>query len=129
MRLKLDGFVYNPKFGYKVELGFSARDIGTVAVGNSGNVILDGVLYKPTKIGQLVLQTKLPGNNQRVVSSGSLEFTDRTINNSRFNIDRDFGLFLDYSHVKPNSFSYDLKGAITKGEGRNWVKQKMMVLH
>jgi hypothetical protein len=35
---------------------FSARDIGTVAVGNSGNVILDGVLfYKPTKIGQLVL--------------------------------------------------------------------------
>jgi hypothetical protein len=43
MRLKLDGFVYNPKFGYK-ELGFSARDIGTVAVGNSGNVILDGVL-------------------------------------------------------------------------------------
>jgi hypothetical protein len=49
MRLKLDGFVYNPKFGYKVELGFQ-QDIGTVAVGNSGNVILDGVLfYKPTK--------------------------------------------------------------------------------
>jgi hypothetical protein len=124
MRLKLDGFVYNPKFGYKVELGFSARDIGTVAVGNSGNVILDGVLfYKPTKNWTIGFgQTKLPGNNQRVVSSGSLEFTDRTINNSRFNIDRDFGLFLDYSHQKPNSFSYDLKGAITKGEGRNWVK-------
>jgi phosphate-selective porin OprO/OprP len=124
MRLKLDGFVYNPKFEYKVELGFSARDIGTVAVGNSGNVILDGVLfYKPTKNWTIGFgQTKLPGNNQRVVSSGSLEFTDRTINNSRFNIDRDFGLFLDYSHQKPNSFSYDLKGAITKGEGRNWVK-------
>jgi phosphate-selective porin OprO/OprP len=124
MRLKLDGFVYNPKFGYKVELGFSARDIGTVAVGNSGNVILDGVLfYNPTKNWTIGFgQTKLPGNNQRVVSSGSLEFTDRTINNSRFNIDRDFGLFLDYSHQKQNSFSYDLKGAITKGEGRNWVK-------
>jgi hypothetical protein len=54
--------------------------------------------YKPT--GHWFGQTKLPGNNQRVVSSGSLEFTDRTINNSRFNIDRDFGLFLDYSHVK-----------------------------
>jgi hypothetical protein len=99
MRLKLDGFVYNPKFGYKVELGFQ-QDIGTVAVGNSGNVILDGVLfYKPTKNWTIGFgQTKLPGNNQRVVSSGSLEFTDRTINNSRFNIDRDFGLFLDYSH-------------------------------
>jgi hypothetical protein len=55
MRLKLDGFVYNPKFGYKVELGFSARDIGTVAVGNSGNVTLMECFYKPTKIGQLVL--------------------------------------------------------------------------
>jgi hypothetical protein len=42
MRLKLM-VLYNPKFGYKVELGFSARDIGTVVVGNSGNVILDGV--------------------------------------------------------------------------------------
>jgi hypothetical protein len=49
--------------------------------------------YKPTKIVGFG-QTKLPGNNQRVVSSGSLEFTDRTINNSRFNIDRDFGLLI-----------------------------------
>jgi hypothetical protein len=124
MRLKLDGFVYNPKFGYKVEFGFSARDIGTVVVGNSGNIILDGVLfYRPTKKWTIGFgQTKLPGNNQRVVSSGSLEFTDRTINNSKFNIDRDFGLFLDYSKEKTNAFSFSLKGALTKGEGRNWVK-------
>jgi phosphate-selective porin OprO/OprP len=122
MRLKLDGFVYNPKFGYKVELGFSARDMA--AFGNNGNVILDGVLfYKPTKNWVIGFgQTKLPGNNQRVVSSGALEFTDRTINNSRFNIDRDFGLFLDYSVQNINHFSYSLKGAITKGEGRNYTK-------
>jgi hypothetical protein len=48
-------------------------------------------------------QTKLPGNNQRVVSSGS-EFTDRTINNSRFNIDRDFGLFLLFSRKSQIAF-------------------------
>ncbi|WP_369766070.1 porin [Flavobacterium sp. WC2429] len=122
MRLKLDGFVYNPKFGYKVELGFSARDMALS--GNSGNVILDGVLfYKPAKNWTIGFgQTKLPGNNQRVVSSGSLEFTDRTINNSKFNIDRDFGLFLDYSKEDANHFSYALKGAITKGEGRNYTK-------
>lgn len=126
MRLKLDGFVYNPKFGYKVELGFSARDIGTVVVGNSGNVILDGVFfYKPTSDFTIGFgQTKLPGNNQRVISSNSLELTDRSINNSKFNIDRDFGLFLDYSKESPNHFSYSLKGAISKGEGRNWVKTK-----
>lgn len=122
MRLKLDGFVYNPKFGYKVELGFSARDI--TPFGNDGNVILDGVLfYKPTKNWVIGFgQTKLPGNNQRVISSGSLEFTDRTINNSKFNIDRDFGLFLDYSVQNADHFSYALKGAVTKGEGRNYTK-------
>jgi len=126
MRLKLDGFVYNPRFGYKVELGFSARDIGTVVVGNSGNVILDGVLfYKATPNFTIGFgQTKLPGNNQRVISSNSLELTDRSINNSKFNIDRDFGIFLDYSKQNPNRFSYALKGAVSKGEGRNWVKTK-----
>ncbi|NRT14121.1 hypothetical protein HNP99_000446 [Flavobacterium sp. 28A] len=126
MRLKLDGFVYNPRFGYKVELGFSARDIGTVVVGNSGNVILDGVLfYKATPSFTIGFgQTKLPGNNQRVISSNSLELTDRSINNSKFNIDRDFGVFLDYSKGNATHFAYALKGAITKGEGRNWVKTK-----
>jgi hypothetical protein len=124
MRLKLDGFVVNPKFGYKVELGFSARDIGTVAVGNSGNVILDGVFfYQPTSDLKLAFgQTKLPGNNQRVISSGSLELTDRSINNSKFNIDRDFGIFVEYAKEKKDKFYYGLKGAISKGEGRNWVK-------
>ena len=124
MRLKLDGFVVNPKFGYKVELGFSARDIGTVAVGNSGNVMLDGVfLYHPNSDLTFAFgQTKLPGNNQRVISSGSLELTDRSINNSKFNIDRDFGLFAEYAKVKKESFYYGFKGAISKGEGRNWVK-------
>jgi phosphate-selective porin OprO/OprP len=122
MRLKLDGFVYNPKFGYKVELGLSARDMAVA--GNNGNIILDGVLfYKPTKNWVIGFgQTKLPGNNQRVISSGALEFTDRTINNSRFNIDRDFGLFLDYSKKHADHFSYNFKGAITKGEGRNYVR-------
>ncbi|MCW2119194.1 OprO/OprP family phosphate-selective porin [Flavobacterium sp. 7A] len=124
MRLKLDGFVVSPKFGYKVELGFSARDIGTVAVGNSGNVILDGVfIYQPSSNLKFAFgQTKLPGNNQRVISSGSLELTDRSINNSKFNIDRDFGVFVEYGKTKKDKFYYGLKGAISKGEGRNWVK-------
>lgn len=125
MRLKLDGFVYNPKFGYKIELGFAAKDMVTLDNKN-GNVILDAVFfYHPTENWTIAFgQTKLPGNNQRVISSGALEFTDRTINNSVFNIDRDFGLFVDYSHENPSKFSYSLKGALTKGEGRNWVKKE-----
>ena len=126
MRLKFDGFVYNPKFGYKLELGFSAGDLGVIKAGENQNVILDAVFfYKPNKNWTVAFgQTKLPGNNQRVVSSGSLEFTDRTINNSAFNIDRDFGVFIDYAKHDADLFSYTLKGAVTKGEGRNWTKTK-----
>lgn len=123
LRLKLDGFVYNPKFGYKVQLGFSARDMATLGVNDKGNVVMDGVLYyKATnKLTVAFGQAKLPGNNQLVVSSSALEFTDRTINNSRFNIDRDLGFFIQYLNQNHNKFSYNLFGALTTGEGRNWA--------
>ena len=39
-------------------------------------------------------QTKLPGNRERIISSGSLQFVDRSRMNSRFNIDRDTGIQL-----------------------------------
>lgn len=124
LRLKFDGFVYNPKFGYKIELGFAALDMASLGVDNSGNVVLDGVFFYNAndKLTLAFGQTKLPGNNQRVISSGALEFTDRTINNGRFNIDRDFGFFVDYSNQKADRFSYNLVGALTTGEGRNWTK-------
>lgn len=123
MRLKFNGFVVDPKFSYKIELGFSAGDMGVIKAGQNENVILDAVFYyKPDKHWTIAFgQTKLPGNNQRVISSGSLEFTDRTINNAEFNIDRDFGFFLDYKTHHSEKFSYSLIGALTKGEGRNWT--------
>lgn len=126
MRLKLDGFIYNPKFGYKIQLGFSAGDTGIIKTGENLNVIRDGVLfYKPNKNWVIAFgQTKLPGNNQRLVSSGTLEFTDRTINNKQFNIDRDFGVFVDYSVQNTDKFSYNFKSAISRGEGRNYTKNK-----
>ena len=123
MRLKFNGFVVEPKFSYKIELGFSAGDLGVIKAGQNENIILDAVFYyKPDKHWTIAFgQTKLPGNNQRVISSGSLEFTDRTINNAEFNIDRDFGFFLDYKTHHSEKFSYSLIGALTKGEGRNWT--------
>ena len=39
-------------------------------------------------------QTKLPGNRERVISSMALQFVDRSNVNSKFNIDRDFGVQL-----------------------------------
>ena len=125
LRLKMDGFVYNPKFGYRVQLGFSAKDMAILGVDDNGNILMDGVFYyKATnKVTLAFGQATLPGNNQRIVSSSALEFTDRTINNSRFNLDRDFGLFVEYSNEKENQFCYNLVGALTTGEGRNWTKK------
>jgi phosphate-selective porin OprO and OprP len=63
-------------------------------------------------------QTKLPGNRQRVNSSGDLQLVDRSIVNAFFNIDRDFGIQAYYkNHI--NQFQYVLRGAISSGEGRN----------
>lgn len=63
-------------------------------------------------------QSKLPGNRQRVISSGNQQFIDRSIVNSRFNIDRDFGFFAYYT-LRPGDMEVRLKSAITTGDGRN----------
>jgi len=73
------------------------------------------IFYEPIKSLKFGFgQTKLPGNRQRVVSSGNLQFFDRSIVNATFTIDRDFGFFttLDKEYFR-------IKGAITSGEGRN----------
>ena len=84
-------------------------------------MILDAVL-KWTFVKNWTLwvgQTKLPGNRERVISSANLQFVDRSLVNSRFNIDRDAGLQLrgkvflgDKAYMLPSI-------AVTMGEGRN----------
>jgi len=124
LRLRFDGFVGDPKFLYAIQLSFAPRDVGIIEEGESINIIRDAVLfYRPNKNWNIGFgQTKLPGNRQRVNSSGALQLTDRTINNARFTIDRDFGLFVYYLNSKPGTFGYDIKTAISTGEGRNWIK-------
>lgn len=121
LRLKLEGFVYNPKITYYIQLSFARGDMDYRGfdlnkVNNNPNVIRDAIFfYSPTPKLKLGFgQTKLPGNRQRVISSGDLQFYDRSIMNSRFNIDRDFGFFAHYTmkHII-------LRGALTSGEGRN----------
>ena len=121
MRLKFDGFVLNPKIGFKLELGFENTSIDFEDA-SVPNVLLDAVVnYKPNKNWSILFgQTKLPGNRQRVISSGNLEMVDRTLTNARFNIDRDFGVQVHYNN-SINDFVFALKGAVTSGEGRNFL--------
>src|SRR5690606_24517971 len=100
LRLKFEGFVYDPKLTYYIQLSFSRGDMDwrgfeDARVNSSPNVVRDAVIYyNPTPNLKLGFgQTKLPGNRQRVVSSGDQQFVDRSIVNANFNIDRDFGFF------------------------------------
>ena len=94
LRLRFDGYVGNPHFLYVIQLSFAPGDVGEIQDGENINIIRDAaVFYRPNKHWSFLFgQTKLPGNRQRVNSSGALQLTDRSINNARFTIDRDFGL-------------------------------------
>lgn len=122
LRLRFDGYVGSPKFQYAIQLSFAPGDVGEIEEGKNLNIIRDAaVTYNPNKHWSFLFgQTKLPGNRQRVNSSGSLQLTDRSINNAQFNIDRDFGVQASYFQPKKDAFSYNVKTAISSGNGRNW---------
>lgn len=122
-RLKFEGFAYSPKLEYKIELGLSNSDIGNdipSQTNNADNIILDAVAMWEMLPGlQLwVGQTKLPGNRERVISSQKLQFVDRSLLNSRFNIDRDAGLQLHHQHDIGQVVLREI-GSISMGEGRD----------
>jgi phosphate-selective porin OprO/OprP len=124
-RIKFNGYAFNPKFVYKFELGMSNRDIGNrsdeAETNNGSRLILDAVVkYKHSKnISFWFGQTKLPGNRERVISSGSLQFVDRSLVNSRYNIDRGSGIQIHTKHKLGKQSVMKLAGAWSMGEGRN----------
>ena len=122
-RLKFDGFAFSPRLKYKIELGLSNNDIGGANrfTGDAPRYILDAVIkwnfYENFELW--AGQTKLPGNVERVISSGNLQFIDRSILNSRFNLDRDIGLQLHHKTYLGGDFILKEKFALSQGEGRN----------
>jgi hypothetical protein len=122
-RLKFDGFAYSPKLKYKFELGLSNRDIAGANQfnRNTPRFILDAVvMWNFANNWELWAgQTKLPGNVERVVSSGNLQLINRSLLNSRFNIDRDLGVQLRHKSDLGGGFLMREKLSISQGEGRN----------
>lgn len=121
LRLRFDGYVGTPKLLYAIQLSFAPGDVGEIKEGENINIIRDAVVfYRPNKHWNIGFgQTKLPGNRQRVNSSGGLQLTDRTINNAKFTIDRDFGFQVHNMNEFNDFFSYNFKAAVSSGEGRN----------
>lgn len=118
LRLRLDGYVLAKKLRYYIQFNFSRADLDL-----EGEVIAqplrDALVYYFFTPNLYVGfgQGKLPGNRQRVISSGNLQFPDRSIANAAFTLDRDVGGFA-YWTIPAGSQQFQLKGAITSGEGR-----------
>ncbi len=123
-RIKFDGFALTKKLKYKVELGLSNRDMSTNSEDGNGRgasrMILDAVVqWQFSEHWALWAgQTKLPGNRERVISSGDLQFVDRSLLNSRYTLDRDAGLQLRGMY-KVGQMIFAPAFAISQGEGRN----------
>lgn len=123
-RLKFDGWALDKKLKYKAELALSNRDNGGGNSGNfsnAANIILDAFLeynfYKGLSIR--AGQFKMPGNRERVISSGNLQFVDRSRLNSRYTLDRDVGIMLIHKHTLGDNFVMKQMLAISSGEGKN----------
>lgn len=123
-RLKSNGFLISPRLEYKLEIAFSKRDVSQ-QLGEWGNNLLDAyITYALTEDFSLRFgQGKLPGNRQRVISSGNLQLVDRSPANSAFNLDRDVGLTLEYEKpLGQAELRYYL--SLSNGEGRNIVSSR-----
>lgn len=118
LRLRFDGFVLNKKIEYYIQLSFSKADL-ELEGGTVPQPVRDAMVYynfnKNFYVG--FGQSKLPGNRQRVVSSGNLQFADRSIANGLYTLDRDFGAFA-YWTIPAGEQVFRLKGAFTTGDGR-----------
>lgn len=124
-RLKFDGFAYSPKLHYKIELGFSGQDMAGASefTGDTPRIVFDAVLmwefYKNLELW--AGQAKLPGNRERIISSGNLQLVDRSLLNSTFNIDRDLGFQLHHHFDISEKFVVREIFAVSQGEGRNVI--------
>lgn len=123
-RLKFDGYAVSPRLKYKLELALTNRDIGSELddpLNNAPKIILDAFIdwnfYKnwSLKVGQ----AKLPGNRERVISSGDMQFVERSSLNRQYNIDRDVGMQVSHHMTLRNGFYIKKIISVTQGEGRN----------
>ncbi|MDW3212185.1 MAG: porin [Reichenbachiella sp.] len=121
-RLKATGYVYKPQLQYKMELALSNRDQGDFFAEHNyaASIVLDAVLkwnFHPNW-SLWIGQAKLPGNRERLFSSKSLSLPDRSVLNSRYNIDRDKGIWVRHYHELGTLALREIF-SITSGEGRN----------
>lgn len=123
LRLRLDGSVIDPRLGFNLQLSFTRGDMDWDTDPFPG-VLRDAAIswkWNNNHITYFGLR-KLPGNRQRVISSGQQELVDRSLANATFNIDRDYGLQSWHRFFEDHPIW--LKMAVTNGDGRSRSSQR-----
>lgn len=122
LRLRFDGYILSDKLTYYLQLSFSRGDQDWDNT-HIPNVVRDAMVYYRfnPKFYIGFGQGKLPGNRERIISSGQQQFYDRSVVNANYTLDRDFGLFGYYSS-KAGGINFNIKGAVSTGDGRNQLK-------
>jgi phosphate-selective porin OprO and OprP len=107
-RITFAGHMWGPKTQYKVELAIAPADLGMTHVAGTDNppilsnrdnypsrALLHDWYVQFSQLRDLNLrvgQWKVPFSRERVISSGDLQFVDRSLTNQEFNLDRDIGI-------------------------------------
>lgn len=123
-RIKLEG-VPQENFKYKMEIGLSNRDHGSIVpqTNRTARLILDAyvtyTLPKAKNFSIRVGQMKLAGNRERVISSQRLQFVDRSLVNSNYNIDRDIAIQANHKASFESGALLKSSFSLAQGEGRN----------
>lgn len=107
-RFKLDGHAYRPWLQYYLEYGIVASVMLT----------LQFDVVPSEKIGVRIGQYKVLYNRERVDSSGSLQFADRSIVNSPFTLDRQQGPTVMGRLFAGTLADSKYAGAVVTGTGR-----------
>lgn len=121
-RIRLGGYLFDPRLFYVFHISFARGDLELSDQGFP-NIIRDAVAgwqFNPDLQVSFGL-AKLPGNRQRVLSSADMQYIERSVVNSNFTLDRDFGVFANY-RVWLGDIPIWLKGAVSSGDGRNQGK-------
>ncbi len=123
-RLQFAGNFWGKHNRFKAELAVSPADMGVRDSSNGtapGTSLLLDWYLDLTHLRDLSVrlgQYKVPFNRQRVISSGDLQLVDRSIVNSRFNVDRDIGFDIRSKDLFGlDKLKYYL--GVYTGEGRN----------
>ncbi|TLX78145.1 hypothetical protein E9993_00230 [Labilibacter sediminis] len=104
-RLKFDGYFLNKSLVYKIEYDVA------------GGYVRDALFkYKKDNFELWFGQGKLPGNRERVVSSGNMQMVDRSIFNKNYTLDRDAGIQLHHKFNIGKAIVYD-RWAVSSGNG------------